>query len=106
MRRSTARRSRCVRSFRQGARETCRVGGRLSNLAAIWRCERPKGGSECSNVQTVTTAQVLFSVALGTISLIIVAFAVFVVSTTAWGDRWVGKKQPATRQGSNETETS
>jgi hypothetical protein len=39
----------------------------------------------------VTTAQVLFSVALGLISLIIVSFAVYVVWTTTWGDRWVSK---------------
>jgi hypothetical protein len=40
----------------------------------------------------VTTAQVLFSVALGVIALIIVAFGVFVLASTLWGDRWVSKK--------------
>jgi len=42
----------------------------------------------------VTTAQVLFSVALGVISLIIIAFAIFVASTTVWSNRWVSKKKP------------
>jgi membrane protein implicated in regulation of membrane protease activity len=37
----------------------------------------------------MTTAQVIFSIALGVAALTILAFAVFVVSTTMWGDRWV-----------------
>ena len=37
----------------------------------------------------MTTAQAIFSVALAVISLIIVAFAVYVLSSTAWGGRWV-----------------
>jgi hypothetical protein len=36
----------------------------------------------------VTTAQVLFSIALGAIALLITFFAVYVASTTVWGDRW------------------
>lgn len=39
----------------------------------------------------MTTAQVLFSVALGLISLLILGIAAFVISTTFWGDRWIGK---------------
>lgn len=36
----------------------------------------------------MTTAQVVFSVALGAIALLITFFAVYVVSTTMWGNRW------------------
>jgi hypothetical protein len=35
-----------------------------------------------------STAQVVFSVALGAIALLIVFFAVYVASTTVWGNRW------------------
>lgn len=37
----------------------------------------------------MTTAQIVFSVALGTISVGIVLFAVYVVSSTMWGNRWI-----------------
>lgn len=37
----------------------------------------------------MTTAQTLFAVALGSISLLILWFAAYVVSSTLWGDRWV-----------------
>jgi hypothetical protein len=36
----------------------------------------------------VTTAQVVFSVALGAVALLISFFAVYVASTTTWGTRW------------------
>jgi hypothetical protein len=36
----------------------------------------------------VTTAQVVFSVALGAVALLISFFAVYVASTTTWGNRW------------------
>jgi hypothetical protein len=36
----------------------------------------------------VTTAQVVFSVALGAIALLITFFALYVFSTTTWGNRW------------------
>ncbi len=39
----------------------------------------------------MTTAQLVFAIALGIISLLVVAFAVYVVSSTAWGDRWMRK---------------
>ena len=39
----------------------------------------------------MTTAQVIFSAALGAISLFIVFFAVYVVSSTLWSDRWAGR---------------
>ncbi len=36
----------------------------------------------------VQTAQLVFSIALGVVAVVVVAFSVFVVSTTMWGDRW------------------
>ena len=49
------------------------------------------GQNRPDNVRTVfalTTAQVLFSIALGTVALIITLFGLFVARTTFWGDRW------------------
>ncbi|MBW3556110.1 MAG: hypothetical protein KY454_04125 [Actinobacteria bacterium] len=40
----------------------------------------------------MTTAQVVFSVALGSIALLITAFALYVISSTAWGNRWVRRR--------------
>ncbi|MDA8116485.1 MAG: hypothetical protein M0000_03680 [Actinomycetota bacterium] len=37
----------------------------------------------------MSTAQVLFAIALAAVTLVVVVFAVFVVSTTMWGNRWV-----------------
>ncbi|MGH9154305.1 MAG: hypothetical protein ACRD1K_00260 [Acidimicrobiales bacterium] len=37
----------------------------------------------------MTTAQVLFAVALGAVTLVVTVFAVYVVSSTMWADRWV-----------------
>ncbi len=42
----------------------------------------------------MSTAQVLFSIALGTITLLITGFALYVVSSTMWGDRWYGRRKP------------
>ncbi|HET9442719.1 MAG TPA: hypothetical protein VFO65_05310 [Acidimicrobiales bacterium] len=43
----------------------------------------------------MTTAQVVFSIALGTIAVGIMAFGLYVASSTLWGDRWVrGRKRP------------
>ena len=42
----------------------------------------------------MTTAQIVFSVALGIVSLLVVLFAVYVISSTAWGDRWSGRGRP------------
>ena len=39
-------------------------------------------------------AQVLFAIALGTIALVITGFAVYVASSTVWGDRWYGRRKP------------
>lgn len=41
----------------------------------------------------MTTAQILFSVALGCIALLVTFFAVYVVSSTTWGDRWVRRRK-------------
>lgn len=40
----------------------------------------------------MTTAQLVFSVALGAITLVITAFAAYVASTTRWGDRWYRRR--------------
>ena len=37
----------------------------------------------------MSTAQIVFAVALGAVSLAVVVFAVYVFSSAAWGDRWV-----------------
>ncbi len=39
----------------------------------------------------LTTAQLIFSIALGLIAVGITAFALFVARTTFWGDRWYRK---------------
>jgi len=36
----------------------------------------------------VTSAQIMFSVALGLIALLIVFFSLYVASSTMWSDRW------------------
>jgi len=41
----------------------------------------------------ITTAQAWFVVALAVVALIIVAFALYVVSSVFWADRWVRRKQ-------------
>ncbi|GAC1322666.1 MAG: hypothetical protein NVSMB16_16630 [Acidimicrobiales bacterium] len=37
----------------------------------------------------LSLAQTLFAIALGTVTLIISGFAVYVISTVVWADRWV-----------------
>ena len=37
----------------------------------------------------MTTAQTLFAVALGAITLLITAFALYVLSSTMWSARWL-----------------
>ncbi len=39
----------------------------------------------------ITTAQVLFSIALGSFTLLITLFGLYVARTTFWGDRWYRK---------------
>jgi hypothetical protein len=41
----------------------------------------------------VTSAQVLFSIALGAITLVITGFALYVAGSTMWGDRWYGRRK-------------
>ena len=40
----------------------------------------------------MTTAQVLFSIALGAIALFIAFYAVYVAGSTMWGDRWFRRR--------------
>lgn len=40
----------------------------------------------------MTTAQLVFSIALGAISLLVVFFAAYVISSTVWGDRWISRR--------------
>ncbi len=40
----------------------------------------------------MTTAQTVFAIALGAVSLGITFFALYVVSSTMWGDRWYGRR--------------
>ena len=39
----------------------------------------------------ITTAQTLFSIALGSLAILITFFAIYVASSTLWGDRWIRK---------------
>jgi hypothetical protein len=47
----------------------------------------------------VTTAQTIFAIALGAISVLITFFALYVASSTMWGDRWY--RRPARDAGSS-----
>ncbi|MGI8984855.1 MAG: hypothetical protein ACR2HM_10040 [Acidimicrobiales bacterium] len=42
----------------------------------------------------MSTPQVLFAAALGTVTLVITAFALYVASSTMWGDRWYRRRRP------------
>jgi hypothetical protein len=41
----------------------------------------------------LSTAQTLFAVALGVITLMITGFALYVLSSVVWADRWVRRKR-------------
>ncbi|SHE49632.1 hypothetical protein SAMN02745225_00784 [Ferrithrix thermotolerans DSM 19514] len=41
----------------------------------------------------MNTSQLLFSIALGAVTLVVVGFAIYVVSTTLWGDKWVRRSK-------------
>ncbi len=41
----------------------------------------------------MTPAQLAFSIALGTITLLITGFALYVASSTRWGDRWYRRRR-------------
>ena len=40
----------------------------------------------------MTPAQVAFSIALGTLTLLITGFGIYVASSTLWGDRWYRRR--------------
>ena len=42
----------------------------------------------------MSTPQVLFAIALGTVTLVITGFALYVASSTMWGDRWYRRRRP------------
>lgn len=39
----------------------------------------------------MSTAQVVFAIALGTITVLVMLFALYVISSVIWGDRWIRK---------------
>ena len=39
-------------------------------------------------------AQIAFSIALGVVTLVITGFALYVASSTMWGDRWYRRRRP------------
>jgi hypothetical protein len=42
----------------------------------------------------VSGAQIAFAIALGSVALVITGFALYVASSTMWGDRWYGRRAP------------
>lgn len=40
------------------------------------------------SVFAITTAQLIFSIALGLVTLLITVFTLYVACTTFWADRW------------------
>jgi len=42
----------------------------------------------------MSAAQTLFAIALGAVTLVITAFALYAASSTMWGDRWYGRHNP------------
>jgi hypothetical protein len=44
-------------------------------------------------VPPVTRAQIIFSTALGLITLFILFFGLYVASSTMWGDRWTRRRR-------------
>ncbi len=41
----------------------------------------------------ITTAQLVFSIALALVALLITGFSLFVARTTFWADRWYPKRE-------------
>jgi membrane protein implicated in regulation of membrane protease activity len=41
----------------------------------------------------MTTAQIVFSIALGSIAVGILLFGAYVVSSTMWGNRWIRRPE-------------
>jgi hypothetical protein len=42
----------------------------------------------------MSTAQVLFAIALGCVTLVVTGFALYVASSTMWGNRWYHRRTP------------
>lgn len=42
----------------------------------------------------MSTAQVIFAIALGAVTLVITGFAIYVAGSTMWGDRWYRRRRP------------
>lgn len=42
----------------------------------------------------MTPAQTLFAVALGGVTLLVTAFALYVLSSTVWAGRWFTRRRP------------
>ncbi|MGI8759141.1 MAG: hypothetical protein ACR2K0_07515 [Acidimicrobiales bacterium] len=40
----------------------------------------------------MTTAQIVFSIALGLVVVLVTAFSLYVVSTTVWSNRWFRRR--------------
>ena len=40
----------------------------------------------------VTTAQTIFSIALGTLTVLVIIFGLYVASSTMWGNRWFRRR--------------
>jgi hypothetical protein len=49
------------------------------------------GERRLAKVAGVSTAQTIFAIALGAITVLITCFALYVISSTTWGDRWYRK---------------
>ncbi|HEX2851231.1 MAG TPA: hypothetical protein VHN98_11780 [Acidimicrobiales bacterium] len=41
----------------------------------------------------MTTAQVVFAIALGSIAVLIMFFSIYVISSTMWGNRWIRRSR-------------
>jgi len=52
----------------------------------------------------VNVTQVVFSIALGSITVVITGFALYVASSTMWGGRWYHRRRPESehRRGAEE----
>lgn len=46
----------------------------------------------------MTLAQTLFAVALGGVTLLVTAFAIYVLSSTVWAGRWFKSRGPASKR--------
>jgi hypothetical protein len=58
----------------------------------VVRRELVVGGGAAVPSGAMTTAQVLFSIALGAVALLITVYAIYVAGSTMWGDRWFRRR--------------